>query len=231
MSGSAQDSRKREILRFIVRILVIWGIEVVAVLLMTWLLPGVWVDSLLTAILAVAAMGVVNALLWPILSYLLLPFAVLSFGALALVLNAFLVLLASDLVEGFHVVGLLDAILLVLGVTGVNSILSSLLTIDYENSWYRNVVRRAIRAWLLGQASTVDRRPAFVAAVLMVLFLLLAPTRLADQFFKLTALGEPAHYVFVGAVVVIWALTLLLIWRTRLVERYLNIDFDQLTRP
>ena len=91
-------------------------------------------------------------------------------------------------------------------------------------------VQPPARAWMLGQASTVDRRPAFVAGVLMVLFLLLAPTRLADFFFKLTALREPAHYLLVGVVVVIWALTLLLIWRTRLIERYLNIDVDQLTR-
>ena len=145
MSQSAHTSRKRDLLRFIFRILIIWGIEVAAVLLLTWLLPGVWVDSVPTAVVAVAVMGVVNALLWPILSYLLLPFAVLTFGLFALVLNAFLVLLASDLVEGFHVAGYLEAILLVLGVTGINSILSSLLTIDDENSWYRNVVQRAIR--------------------------------------------------------------------------------------
>jgi magnesium-transporting ATPase (P-type) len=89
-------------------------------------------------------------------------------------------------------------------------------------------VQPPTRAWMFGQATTFDRRPAFVAAVLMVLFLLLAPTRLAEMFFKLTALREPTHYLFVGVVVVVWAVALLLIWRTRLMERYLNIDFDQL---
>jgi cation-transporting ATPase E len=93
-------------------------------------------------------------------------------------------------------------------------------------------VQPPTRAWMLGQASIVDRRPAFVAAVLMVIFVLFAPTRLADMFFKLGALREPTHYLFVGVVVVIWALVLLLIWRSRLLERYLNIDFDQRTeRP
>lgn len=91
------------------------------------------------------------------------------------------------------------------------------------------LVQPPTRAWMLGQASTVDRRPAFVAAVLMVLFLLLAPTRLADMFFKIGALREPTHYLFVGVVVVVWAFALLLIWRMRLLERYLNIDFDQPT--
>ena len=90
-------------------------------------------------------------------------------------------------------------------------------------------VQPPTRAWMLGQASIVDRRPAFVATVLMILFLLLAPTGLAYTFFKIGALREPTHYLFVGVVVVIWALALLLIWRTRLFERYLKIDLDQRT--
>lgn len=91
-------------------------------------------------------------------------------------------------------------------------------------------VQPPTRAWMLGQAATIDRRPAFVAAGLMIVFVLFAGTRLADFFFKLTALREPAHYLFVGVVVLVWAFALLLIWRTRLLERYLNIDFDQRTR-
>jgi magnesium-transporting ATPase (P-type) len=91
-------------------------------------------------------------------------------------------------------------------------------------------VQPPTRAWMLGQASIVDRRPAFVAVVLMILFVLLAPTGLAYTFFKIAALREPTHYLFVGVVVVIWALGMLLIWRTRLLERYLNIDFDRRSR-
>jgi magnesium-transporting ATPase (P-type) len=92
-------------------------------------------------------------------------------------------------------------------------------------------VQPPTRAWLLGQSSTIDRRPALLAAGLMVIFLLFAPTRLADVFFKLAALREPTHYLFVGVVVSVWALALLLIWRTRLLEWYLNINFDRPERP
>ncbi len=91
-------------------------------------------------------------------------------------------------------------------------------------------VQPPTRAWLLSQASTVDRRPALVAAVLMILFLLLAPTGLADMFFRIAALREAIHYLFVAVVVAVWALALLLVWRTRLIERYLKIDFDRGTR-
>jgi uncharacterized membrane protein YvlD (DUF360 family) len=119
--------------------------EVVGLLFMVWLLPGVSVDSVLTAVVAVAAIGVVNALLWPILSYLVLPFAVLTLGLLSLVLNAVLIQLASVFVEGFQVASLWDAVLLTLGLTAINAILSSLLTIDDDNSYYRNVVQRRIK--------------------------------------------------------------------------------------
>ena len=137
--------RHRNTLRFILRVLIIWAIEVLALLLMAWLLPGVRVGSIWTAIVSVAAIGVLNALLWPILSYVVLPFAVLSLGLFSLVLNGVLVLLASLFVEGFAVATLWDGIAVTLGLTAINAILSSLLTIDDDNSFYRNVVRRRIQ--------------------------------------------------------------------------------------
>lgn len=139
------NPRKGELLRFGIRLVVIWVIEVVGLLSMAWLLPGVRVDGLMPAVLAVAAIGVLNGLLWPLLSYLILPFAVLTLGLLSLVLNAGLVLPASHLVDGFSVTGLWPAIWLTLGLTAINTILSSLLTIDDDNSWYRNVVERRMR--------------------------------------------------------------------------------------
>ena len=73
-------SKWRQRFRFIIRLVVIWAIEVIGLLLMTWLLPGVKVNTLLTAILAIAVIGIINGLLWPLLSYLILPFAVFTLG-------------------------------------------------------------------------------------------------------------------------------------------------------
>ena len=47
------DPRKRELLRFGIRLAVIWAIEVVGLFFMAWLLPGVRVDGLMAAVLAV----------------------------------------------------------------------------------------------------------------------------------------------------------------------------------
>ena len=137
--------KHRNTLRFIRRVLIIWAIEVLALLLMAWLLPGVRVGSLAAAIAAVAAIGVLNALLWPILSYVVLPFAVLTLGLFSLALNGVFVLLVSLFVPGFEVATLWDGIAVTLGLTAINAILSSLLTIDDDNSFYRNVVRRRIQ--------------------------------------------------------------------------------------
>jgi putative membrane protein len=139
------DPGRRSWLRPIIRILVIWVIEVVGLLFMVWVLRGVQVDSLGTAVVAVAVIGVLNALLWPLLSYLILPFALLTLGLAALVLNGALVLLASSLVEGFHVSSLWSAMGLTLGLTAINTVLSGLLTIDDDSSWYRNAVKRRVQ--------------------------------------------------------------------------------------
>ncbi len=139
------DNGNRRVLRFIIRILVIWSIQVVALLLMAWLLSGVQVEGVGTAIVAVGVIALLNALLWPLLSYVILPFAVLTLGLASLVLNGVLILLASALVDGFSVDDLWTAIVLAIGLTAINTILSSLLTINDDSAWYRNVLRRRMR--------------------------------------------------------------------------------------
>ena len=59
----------------VVRILVIGIFEVIGLVVMALLLDGLTIARLGTAILAVALIGLLNALLWPILSRILLPFA------------------------------------------------------------------------------------------------------------------------------------------------------------
>ena len=108
------EGRRRERLRFVVRILVIWAIEILGLLFMAWLLPSVRVETLTAAVVAVGAIGIVNALFWPLLSYLILPFVVLTLVLLSLAVNAGLVLLADALVAGFQVEGFWPALWLTL---------------------------------------------------------------------------------------------------------------------
>ena len=139
------DSKGRELLRFIARVLVLLFVQVLSLAIMAWLLSGLQVDGVWTAIVAVGVIALLNALLWPLLSYLILPFAVLTLGLASLALNGALILLASSLVDGFSVDGLGTGVLMALGLTAINGILGSLLNIDDDSAWYRNVLRRQMR--------------------------------------------------------------------------------------
>ncbi len=132
-------------MRFIIRTGVVWVIQAIILLIMANLQPGVEVEGAGTALLAVAVIALLNALLWPLLSYLILPFAVLTLGLASLVLNGVLILLATILIEGFSVDTLGTAMLLALGMTALNIVISSLLTIDDDSTWYRNALRRRMK--------------------------------------------------------------------------------------
>jgi uncharacterized membrane protein YvlD (DUF360 family) len=129
----------------IIRILIIGTFEVIGLLLMAILLDGLIIARLGIAVVAVAIIGLLNALLWPILSRILLPFAVFTGGLLFLVLNGAIIWLASQFIDGFEVNNLWTATITALGVTAINVILSTLFTIDDDSSYYRNVIARRMR--------------------------------------------------------------------------------------
>jgi uncharacterized membrane protein YvlD (DUF360 family) len=140
-----QPERRLPIRRLLVRVVLLWLIESGALLLVAAVLPGVHVESAAAALLTVAAIGLVNAVAWPLLARVALPFTVLTFGLGALVLNGGVVLLADALVPGFELRGLGDAVLTALGLAAVNAAVSGLLSIDDDDSYYRRVVLRGAR--------------------------------------------------------------------------------------
>ncbi len=129
----------------IIRILVIWVIAALGLLLMDLLLDGLQFDPPRRVFIAAAVLGFLNALLWPFLSRVLLPFAVFTAGLFFLILNGVMLWLAAQIVPGFEVDSIWTATLAAFGVTAVNVILSTLLTIDDDGSYYRNVINRRIR--------------------------------------------------------------------------------------
>jgi putative membrane protein len=70
-----------------------------------YLLPGVEVVSLTSLVLVAVFLGVINAILRPILILLTLPITFLTLGLFTFVINAALVLLVAELVPGFLVDG------------------------------------------------------------------------------------------------------------------------------
>jgi uncharacterized membrane protein YvlD (DUF360 family) len=131
--------------RPVVRILIIWAIQTVALIIMALLMDSVYIEDFRAAVVGAAVIGLLNALLWPILSYIIVPFAVLTLGLAALLMNGLIVWIASLIVPGFELVNFWSAFWLALGMAAVNIILSTLLTIDDDNSWSRNQVKRRMK--------------------------------------------------------------------------------------
>jgi putative membrane protein len=101
-------------------------IGTLAVLITSYLLPGVEVDGFLTAVIVAVVLGIVNSALKPILVLLTLPITLLTLGLFTFVISAFLVLLVDWLIPGFVVVNFWWALLFALVLSLVNAFLNTL---------------------------------------------------------------------------------------------------------
>lgn len=93
------------------RLLLLWILNAVALLAVTYLLPSIQVDGFGTALIAALGLGLINMLVRPVLTLLTLPLTVLTLGIFYLVLNGLLFWLASALIPGFQVNGFASALL------------------------------------------------------------------------------------------------------------------------
>ena len=115
---------RRKIMFFIFRLL----IHMVAILIISYLLPGVIrVEGVWAALAAAFLLGIVNAVLRPILIFFTLPITVLTFGLFLLVINGLMLLLVSSIVRGFHVNGFWGAVLGSILISLVSWVLSRVL--------------------------------------------------------------------------------------------------------
>ena len=88
-----------------------WLVITVAILLASMMVSGIRVESLTTAVVAAAILGVINVFLRPVLLILTLPLTILTLGVFAFVLNALMLLLVAYFVPGFEVDGFFAAFL------------------------------------------------------------------------------------------------------------------------
>ena len=86
-----------------VKLLVKWGLSAVALMFLTYLLPGIVVKSFGSALLAAAVIALLNSIVRPILIVLTLPVTVVTLGLFLLVINALMFWLAGSMLSGFEV--------------------------------------------------------------------------------------------------------------------------------
>lgn len=108
-------------MNFIIRLL-ISGIVAFG---LSYLLPGVHIDSFSTALIVAIVLALLNTLLKPLLVLLTFPITIITLGLFLLVINALIIMLGSKLVEGFKVDGFWWAMLFSILLSVTTSILHS----------------------------------------------------------------------------------------------------------
>ena len=86
-----------------------WLINAVGLLIVSKTMESIEIDSILTAVVAAAVIGIINTFLRPILIILTLPINILSLGLFTLVINGLIFYFVGNIVEGFQVTGFLAA--------------------------------------------------------------------------------------------------------------------------
>jgi putative membrane protein len=111
-------------MRFIIRLLITaalaYGLSMV-------LDPHIHIDSYSTALIFVLILGILNAIIRPILIILTLPITILTLGIFLLVINVLMILLAGKFVSGIHIDGFFWAFIFGILLSVFSSVISRLI--------------------------------------------------------------------------------------------------------
>jgi putative membrane protein len=80
-----------------------WILNAVALLAVTYVVPGFVINGFVSALIAVVVIGLLNATLGLLLKIITLPLGILTFGIFFLVINALVLWFSSKIVPGFAV--------------------------------------------------------------------------------------------------------------------------------
>lgn len=110
-------------MKFIIKIL----LTALAVMFLAEILSGVTVQNYVSSIVVAVVIALLRLIVKPILVILTLPITIITFGIFLLFINAIIILMASYLIESFHVSSIWWALLFSLLLSLFQSILFSLL--------------------------------------------------------------------------------------------------------
>ena len=91
------------------KLLVHWLLSAIALLIVSRLVPGFVVTGLIPALIAALVIGLLNATVGLVLKIITFPISILTLGLFLLVINGIMILVASVIVPGFHVYGMIPA--------------------------------------------------------------------------------------------------------------------------
>src|SRR5260370_17352562 len=88
------------------RLLLVWLVNTVSLIAVAYLMPSISVSSFWTALVAALVLGLVNAVIRPILVILTLPATILTLGLFIFVINGLLFWFFGPFLEGFPLAAL-----------------------------------------------------------------------------------------------------------------------------
>lgn len=88
-----------------------WLISAVSLLIVSYIVPGIEVQGFFYALIAALFLGVLNAIVRPVLIILTLPLTIFTLGLFLFVVNGIMLMLVSLVLKGFHVNGFWPAVL------------------------------------------------------------------------------------------------------------------------
>lgn len=91
--------------RFVVRVLVAWGVNVIILIVIDWLFDSVHIGRWGPLLLGAAAFGIANAVLKPVLAILTLPLILITLGLFYFVLNIAMLAIAEWVAPDFTIDG------------------------------------------------------------------------------------------------------------------------------
>lgn len=93
------------------RFITTWLITAISLLITAYFIPGFQIDGIVSAIIAAAIIGLVNAIVRPVLFLLTLPITILTLGLFSFVVNALTLWFASAFSPGFEINGFIPALI------------------------------------------------------------------------------------------------------------------------
>lgn len=92
-------------------LLIRWILYALAVVFVSWIIPGITVENFLSAMFVCIILALINTFIKPLLQFISLPINILTLGLFSFVINALLLMLAGAITPGFEVEGFLSALL------------------------------------------------------------------------------------------------------------------------
>ena len=135
----------REEIKKIIYFIVYLILEVSIFFIITKTLGGISIPNFRTAFLVIILLSLVNAILWPLLSYFSLRFIVVTLGFGTFLIDGILLYFISLLIPGVFISGIaLFSVPLLIGL--ISSLVSLVLNIDDDDSYYHNILEKEMKA-------------------------------------------------------------------------------------